>query len=82
MPRARVTGGDGITPDVDVKAIDNTYPLPYAPWGSVHDVALCAALESVGCELFTPTRARVQQDVIPAIAIAEPLIGIRLYAEE
>ena len=73
--------GDGITPDVDVKAIDNTYPLPYAPWGSEHDVALCAALESVGCELFTPTRARVHHDIAPAADVAEPLIGIRLYAE-
>jgi C-terminal processing protease CtpA/Prc len=73
--------GDGIKPDVDVKAIDDTYPLPYAPWGSEHDVALCAALESVGCEVFKPTRATAHHDITPAADVAEPLIGIRLYVE-
>ncbi len=73
--------GDGIAPDVDVKAIDDTYPLPYAPWGSEHDVALCAALESVGCEVFKPTRATAHHDITPAADVAEPLIGIRLYVE-
>lgn len=73
--------GDGIQPDVDVKAIDPNYPLPYAPWGSQQDAALYAALESIGCTATAPTRALVGESYAPAATIAEPLIGMRLYPE-
>lgn len=74
--------GDGIKPDVDVTALDETYPLPLAPWGSEYDVALAAALESVGCTVFEPTRAAASFDSFEVGAtVAEPITGMRLYPE-
>lgn len=73
--------GDGIQPDVDVVAIDESYPLPLAPWGSEYDVALAAALESVGCSVGGATRAMSCESLQPVVAIAEPVIGMRLYPE-
>ncbi len=73
--------GDGIKPDVDVEALDDSYPMPYAPWGSVYDVALAAALESVGCIVDGPTRAVACEGLEPAATIAEPIVGMRLYAD-
>ena len=73
--------GDGIQPDVDVVAIDESYPLPLAPWGSQYDVALMAALESVGCSVGGATRAVPCERVEPVATIAEPVVGMRLYPE-
>lgn len=73
--------GDGIKPDVDVVALDDSYPMPYAPWGSAYDVALAAALESVGCIVDGPTRAVACEGLEPAATIAEPIVGMRLYAD-
>lgn len=73
--------GDGIKPDVDVVALDETYPLPFVPWGSRYDVALMAALESVGCTVGGPTRAMASESFEAAATIAEPIVGMRLYHE-
>jgi hypothetical protein len=74
--------GDGIRPDVDVKALDETYPLPLAPWGSRYDVALLAALESVGYQDVQPTRAMSHARFEPSATIAEPVVGMRLYPDD
>lgn len=74
--------GDGIQPDVDVMAMDESYPLPRAPWGSEYDVALMAALESVGCEVSTTTRAMASESFDAATTLAEPIVGMRIYRED
>jgi hypothetical protein len=47
----------------------------------VYDVALTAALESVGCIVDGPTRAVACEGLEPAATIAEPIVGMRLYAD-
>ncbi len=73
--------GDGIKPDVDVKALDETYPLPLAPWGSRYDVALMSALESVGCRVIEPKAVTHRERLVASASIAEPVVGMRLYPE-
>jgi C-terminal processing protease CtpA/Prc len=74
--------GDGIKPDVDVMALDETYPLPLAPWGSRYDVALMAALESVGCTVIEPKSMTKHEHFVASETIAEPIVGMRLYPDE
>ena len=74
--------GDGIKPDVDVVALDETYPLPLAPWGSRYDIALMAALESVGCTVIEPMSVTKHEHFVASVSIAEPIVGMRLYPDE
>jgi hypothetical protein len=73
--------GDGIKPDVDVKALDETYPLPLVPWGSRYDVALMSALESVGCTVVKPMSVVEHDYFVASASIAEPVVGMRLYPD-
>jgi hypothetical protein len=73
--------GDGIKPDVDVKALDETYPLPLVPWGSRYDVALMSALESVGCTVIEPKSVTHREPFVVSASIAEPVVGMRLYPD-
>jgi C-terminal processing protease CtpA/Prc len=76
--------GEGIAVDVDVKAEEEHYPMPYVPWGSKYvkyDAALRLALEHLGILFDNATRGEaVVRDVYPSqVEIALPMEGIRLY---
>lgn len=76
--------GEGIAVDVDVKAEEEHYPMPYVPWGSKYvkyDAALRLALEHLGILFDNATRGEdVVRDVYPSqVEIAMPMEGIRLY---
>lgn len=74
--------GDGIPADVDVKSLDENYPLPRVPWGYdnvVYDAALRMALEGVGY-IFEDTRSTRFDDHISGVAVmADEIRGVRLY---
>ena len=76
--------GDGVAADVDAKAVDEYYPMPYVPWGSnyvEYDVALRLALEHLGLHFGDATRGGdIVREAYPVAAdIATPVEGIRLY---
>lgn len=75
--------GEGIAADVNVKEIDEYYPLPRVPWGSdyvMEDVALRTALECVGYRFEDGTRSGAQSNGFErAATVEEPAAGIRLY---
>lgn len=83
--------GEGITPDIDLTAEDNTlgvhdanYPLPRADWGDYnHDIALAAALSHVtGKSISQSTRSHMIEELPIAARIEPPMEGIRVYVEE
>jgi C-terminal processing protease CtpA/Prc len=83
--------GEGITPDIDLTAEDNTlgvhdanYPLPRADWGDYnHDIALAAALSHVtGKSISQSTRSHMTEELPIVARIEPPMEGIRVYVEE
>ena len=85
--------GEGIKPDVDLTnegnemgVSDRNYPLPRADWGDYHyDVALAAAIAKITDKKISQgaTRASVSDgDIAPALSIAKPMEGTRIYVSE
>lgn len=82
--------GEGIVPDIDLKDENNkyglhdgNYPLPRADWGDAeHDIALCVAIAEITGKPITATRSVEAAETSATLALENPILGIRLYADE
>lgn len=84
--------GEGITPDIDLRAADNgigvhdaNYPIPRTKWGDMgYDIALASALSHITGKQIAPLSTRTEElfDNFESLAIDCPIAGIRLISEE
>ena len=84
--------GEGITPDIDLRAADNgigvhdaNYPIPRTKWGDMgYDIALVAAISHITGKHITQsaTRSEQQFESFESMGLDYPISGIRLLSEE
>ena len=84
--------GEGITPDIDLTNEANTmgvsdknFPLPRCDWGDAnHDIALAATIADITGKKISQSATRAMlhsTSLTPAVSIAKPIEGIRIYHE-
>ena len=84
--------GEGITPDIDltneantIGVSDKNFPLPRCDWGDAnHDIALAATIADITGKKISQSATRAMlhsTSLTPAVSIAKPIEGIRIYHE-
>jgi C-terminal peptidase prc len=82
--------GEGIIPDINLTDDNNryglgdaNYPMPRADWGDLdHDIALAVAVADITGQEISTTRHGAVAESYVTMAIDNPALGIRLYADE